>query len=276
LAIVKIVALIEVFNEERYLPTCLRFLSEHGVGTYIVDNGSTDRTLEIASSELGGCVLGIEESRRYGVFSLYPQLQRKERLAATLDADWFVHMDADEIRLPPPRYRTLQDALVAVDAAGFNAVSFLEFTFVPTLEHPDHDHSDYVATMRWYYPFRPRVTHRLNAWKRQPAPVELAAFGGHEVRFPGRRVSPVRFPMKHYPYLSRAHAIQKYVQRQVDQTERARWGWHKWRGLLEPSAISLLSEQELHQFVSDDELDDSNPRLRHHFATEWHRSRQRS
>ena len=36
---------------------------------------------------------------------------------------------------------------------GYNAVDFLEFTFVPTREHPDHDHPRYQETMRGTTPF---------------------------------------------------------------------------------------------------------------------------
>jgi glycosyltransferase involved in cell wall biosynthesis len=264
----KVVALIEVFNEERYLPTCLRFLRDHGISAYIVDNDSTDRTLEIATSHLGQDVIGIEKAARNGVFSLYPQLKRKERLAASLDADWFIHMDADEIRLPPPAYRTLSEALAEVDSLGFNAVQFMEFVFVPTLENPDHDHADYVETMRWYYPFRPHAFHRLNAWKRQSAPVELAESGGHHVQFPGRRVYPERFVLKHYLYLSQAHALEKYAGRQVDPEELS-WGWQTRRTQVNESTIALPPRKTLRLFVSDEELYDASPRTGHYIFEPW-------
>ena len=126
-----------------------------------------------------------------------------------LDGDWFMHVDADEIRLPPPGAATIAEALTAVEAAGFNAVNFLEFTFVPTIEHPEHDHPEFQETMRWYYPFLPSFPHRLNLWKRQPERVQLVPAGGHRVAFTGLRRFPTSFPMRHYLYLSREHAIEK-------------------------------------------------------------------
>ncbi len=41
-----------VYNEELYLPRCLNHLWEQGIETYIIDNGSLDRTSEIARSFL--------------------------------------------------------------------------------------------------------------------------------------------------------------------------------------------------------------------------------
>ena len=116
---------------------------------------------------LGRGLVGIETLPRSGFFSLRQQLARKEALAATLDADWFLHVDADQIVLPARSTQLLAQALAEVDARGYNAVNFRQFAFVPTLEAPDHDHPDYLRTMRWYYPCEPSFPHSLRAWKRQ-------------------------------------------------------------------------------------------------------------
>ena len=133
----RVVALLAVRNEERFVTSCLGRLASHGVDTYLIDTGSTDRTLELAERWLGRGLIGIEELRLPGGrFSLPAILERKEQLAATLDADWLVHLDADEARVPPRSDRTLAVALAEADAAGYNAVNFLEYTFVPTRRSP--------------------------------------------------------------------------------------------------------------------------------------------
>ena len=67
------------------------------------DDGSTDETLDIVHARLGDGVIGVERSEGGdGTFRLRRQLARKEELAATLGADWYVHLDPDEIRLAPP------------------------------------------------------------------------------------------------------------------------------------------------------------------------------
>ena len=53
-------------------------------------------------------------------------------------------------------------------ATGYNAVRFQELTFVPTQEHPDHDHARFRETMRWYYPFSSGRLDQVKAWRRQP------------------------------------------------------------------------------------------------------------
>lgn len=256
------IALLATYNEERFVGACLDHLFAHGLETYVIDNGSTDRTVEIAESRRGAGVIGLEHLPRHGVYSWRPILERKAELAATLDGDWFVHVDADEFRLPPRTGTTLADALEEADRAGYNAVNFQEFTFVPTQEHPDHDHPLFLETMRWYYAFSRIFPAQLNAWKRQPEPVDLASSGGHAVAFPALRMRPEPFPMRHYLFLSVEHAIEKYVRRSYDPAEVCD-GWHVSRSRLTPEHVTLLPERELRRYFGDDALDASAPRSVH-------------
>lgn len=257
---VRVLALLTTYNERRFVGGCIEHLHEHGVSTYLVDNGSTDETVAIAERRRGHGLVGIEHSPRDGTFDWRAQLQRKEELARELDADWFLHVDADEVRLPPPGAGTLAQALEAVDAAGYNAVNFMEFTFLPTREAPDHDHEDFRRTLRTYYPFAPQAVHQLKAWK--ATDVELAGSGGHTASFPGLRMWPEPFPMKHYLFLSPAHAVEKYVERRYRDEEVA-GGWHGWRARLTADDIPLPGASELRTSRFDGDLDPSSPRTRH-------------
>jgi len=257
----RVVALIASYNERRFIEPCLRHLHEHGVESYLVDDGSTDDTVEIAERWLGRGLIDIEETARdeAHVFSLHAQLTRKEELARELRADWFMHLDPDEIRLPPAKGETLTQALEAIDLQGFSAVNFLEFTFLPSKEDPDHDHPDFQNTLRTYYPFAPKLPHQLKAWKASDS-IDLASSNGHEVRFPGLRMYPQSLPMKHYLFLSRQHAIEKYV---LGRRGRKKGGW---RSKLEASEVHLLSESELRVSQTDSELDPRDPRKHHYLA----------
>jgi glycosyltransferase involved in cell wall biosynthesis len=261
---VRVLALLATYNERRFVEPCIEHLHAQGVETYLIDNCSTDGTVELAERHLGRGLIGVEELPRDECFDLRAQLRRKEQLAGELEADWFLHLDADEVRLPPLGWGSLADALARVGRDGYNAVNFLEFTFVPTREQPDHDHADYARTLRTYYPFAPSFPHKLTAWKAAAsAEVELAPSGGHRLRFPGLRMSPESFPMKHYLFLSVAHATEKYVERNFD-AEEVESGWHGWRASLTPVDITLPSESELRVAQSDEDLDPSDPRTRHH------------
>jgi hypothetical protein len=256
-------ALLAAYNEERVIGACLEHLIRQGMEVYLIDNASTDRTVAIARGYLSRGLTGIETVPRHGTYSWRPLLERKEGLARALDADWFMHVDADEFRLPPPGNASLVEALAMVDAAGFNAVTFDEFVFTPTREHPDHDHAQFQQTMRWYYAFLPAAQpHRLNAWKRQDERVELAWSGGHQVRFAGLRPYPRAFAMRHYLFLSLEHAAAKYVDRRYDEAE-VREGWHRARAALRPDEIVLPGESELRPYVSDALLDNADPRRSH-------------
>jgi glycosyltransferase involved in cell wall biosynthesis len=263
---VRVVAILAAYNEELFIGGCLEHLFGQGVEAYLIDNCSTDRTVEIAERYLGRGLVGIETFPRAEVHKWQQILERKEELATTLEADWFMHLDPDEIRLPPRSDRTLAQAFAEVEAQGYNAVNFMEFVFVPTLEAPDHDHPRFQQTMKWYYPFQRSFPewrpHRRNAWKRQPEKVDLAGRAGHRVRFPGLRMYPEFFKMRHYIILSVPHALRKYLVRKQDPAALQR-GWASLREGLTPEKIRLPSQKELRHYTSDDELDPSNPETRH-------------
>ena len=271
----RVIALLATYNEERFIGACLEHLIRQGVDVYIVDNSSTDQTVPIATGYLDRGVVGIEKLARAGIYTWRRILERKEQLAATLEADWFMHVDTDEIRLPPRSDVTLARAFAEVDAQGYNAVNFLEYTFVPTLEAPEHDHPRFQETMRWYYPYLPESSNQMKAWRRQPGPVELAWSGGHQVRFPGLRMYPESFPMRHYLYLSVAHATKKFIFRRYDPQEVSD-GWHQGRATLVPAHIKLTSQAELRRYSSDDKLDPTDPRTTHFLFDRAWTMRQRS
>ena len=258
----RILAILATYNERRFIAACLDNLIRQGLDVYLIDNDSDDETVAIAEDYRNRGLIGSEHLPRDGVYCWERILHRKAEIAGACDYDWVMHVDADEIRLPPPGYPRLADAVTAVDAAGFNAVDFAEFSFVPTLEQPDHDHPRFQETMRWYYPFQPSPLYRLTLWKRQPNLVDLVESGGHWVEFPGLRIWPEQFPMRHYLFLSPVHAKEKWVERRYAADELDR-GWHRARAALREQHIRLQSETELRHYRSDAELDRRDPWTAH-------------
>jgi glycosyltransferase involved in cell wall biosynthesis len=265
----RVIAIIAAYNEERFIAGCLEHLFAHGVEAYLIDNSSTDRTVEIARGYLGRGLLDIETfPRSEGVYRWREILERKEELARTLDADWFMHVDPDEMHLPPRADQTLAEAFAEVEEAGCNVVDFQEFVFVPTRQSPDHDHPNYQETMRWYYPFTPSPgPRRMSAWQQQSGPIGLGNHGGHKLNWPGMKLYPEKFPMKHYLFLNARHILHKYGNRKFEKAEIER-GWHGWRMRLEEESIVLPSQDELKTYTSGEELDPSNPR-KQHVAESW-------
>jgi glycosyltransferase involved in cell wall biosynthesis len=258
----RVVGILAAYNEEPVIRACMEHHIAQGIELYLIDNGSTDRTVAIAQNFLGQGLIGIETIPRKGTFDLSRLLLRKQELAQLLEADWFIHLDADEMRLPPDQSQTLAETIKEVDKAGYNAINFLEFTFVPTVEAPDHAHADFPKTMRWYYPFLPRSLHRVNGWKKQPQPVDLVTKAGHWVAFPKQFIYPIPFRMRHYQFLSIEHAIQKYAPRR-HPVDALMQGMHGWREQLDPTSIRLPSQAALHTLGDDGWLDYTNPRAKH-------------
>lgn len=255
---VRIVAIFHVYNEARFLPYVLPHLAAQGVESYVVDNESTDGSGDIARAWLGRGVIGVETFPRRGVFELARLLARTEALHHELGADWYLHHDADQWRYAPAPYRTLAEGIAAADAAGYNAVDFDVFDFMPTSADDDHDHGRFVDTMEWYYYFRPPGWHQLKVWKNLGQSIDLASSGGHHVTFDGLRVSPLRFVQRHYYVLSRAHAIEKYCQRAFSADELAR-GWHGPRATIRPQDLRFPARSQLKRVRPDGVWDTSEP-----------------
>jgi glycosyltransferase involved in cell wall biosynthesis len=240
----RVVAILAVRNEEIYMDRCLEHLYQQGVETCVIDNDSTDSTVAIAKAFYGRGVFHIERFPYSGHYDWAGLLRRKEALAREIEADWFIHHDADEIREAPAPFTTLQDGLIAAEVAGATAVNFDEFVFVP-VNNEDFVGVDYFAAMRHYYYFAPQRLHRVNAWKSFRVPVHLVGSGGHVVEFPGKVVYNRHFVLRHYVVLSRAHAIKKYGERTYSAQEVRERGWHGWRSDFQESRLRLPSPAEL-------------------------------
>jgi Glycosyl transferase family 2 len=230
----RVVAIISAFNEADVISPVIGHLVENGVEVYLIDNRSTDGTAEAAKRWLRKGLLGIEQFPAEAPAGEGPPpfdweaiLKRKEALTKELSADWFIHHDADEFREAPWPGMKLRDAIRWVDRLGYNCIDFRVLNF-PPLENgfqPGADPREHFT--HWEDPVVYDTLQR-KSWKAQAAPVSLAASGGHEARFPGRRVFPIRFLLRHYPIRSQEHGLRKVFderkKRFVDK-ERAK-GWH--------------------------------------------------
>lgn len=246
----RVVALLTTRNESLYIARCLQHLYEQGIETCLIDNESEDNTLEIARMFLKKGVFRIETQPYIGYFDLVEQLSIKERLSKEIDADWFIHLDADEIREAPKPFKTLREGIKDADKKGYNAINFDEFVFLPTTNDESFEGTDYVKRMNYYYFFEPVPNRRINAWKNGTKDIDLVNSGGHQIKFEGIKIYPENFILRHYIILSKAHAISKYYTNRVfSQKEHIERGWHGARITFSPDKlvlpdISFLKEVE--------------------------------
>jgi glycosyltransferase involved in cell wall biosynthesis len=261
----RVVALLTVRNEAQFLPRCLSHLAAQGVQACVIDNESTDETRAIAEQfARSGVVTRIVTLPYRGRFELVTQLESQERLSREIDADWFIHHDADEIMEAPSSGQTLQEAIAEVDAQGFNAINFDEFVFVPA-QGEDFEDRDYVGAMRRYYFFEPFAPRLVRAWKADQLPV-LSGSGGHLAEFDGRRLFPRNFVLRHYIILSASHALHKYgAERVYSDDEVTRLGWHGWRARFRPDMLKLPDPSSLKSLDASNEWDRSDPKRKHLF-----------
>ncbi|HET6892701.1 MAG TPA: glycosyltransferase, partial [Pyrinomonadaceae bacterium] len=256
----RVVALISAYNEEDIIVPCLQYLIKQGLEVYLIDNWSTDSTVELASEFLGKGVLAIEKFPQDKPPSHYVWrdiLSRIEQLAEEIEADWFLFQDVDEIRTSPWPGLSLRDAILKVDREGFNSIDHTVVTFYPV----DNDFAagaDFEAYFKYFeFSDRPGQFVEINAWKNLGRRVSLTTSGGHEIRFKGRRTYPFRFLLKHYPVRSQAHGEKK-----IFRERKPRWlpqerasGWHTHYDhmnedhsfLRRPGDLKLFNESEFDQ-----------------------------
>ena len=224
-----VVAIMTAYNEEDILEPAIAKLVADGVGVYVIDNWSTDGTYAIAEKFRGRGLVGLERfpDSPTDRFELRSLLGRVSAVAAGLDADWCIHHDADERRCGPWAGVGLRDALWRVDRSGFSAVDHTVLNFRP-IDNGFAPGADFESYFR-HFEFGRTSDLRLQvkAWKNS-GPVDLSSRAGHEARFPGRRVFPYKFELKHYPIRSQAHGEQKIFRDRIprwDPRER-RLAWH--------------------------------------------------
>lgn len=257
----RVVALLAIRNEKLFLERCLEHLYRQGIETCVIDNDSTDESLHIAQAFIGRGVFRIEHLPFKGYFDFPEILRYKEQLIKEIEADWFMHLDADEIREAPHPYRTLLEGIEDADQQGFNAINFDEFVFLPTDDGQSYEGKNYVAEMQHYYFFEPYPMRRLNVWKNSSCLIDMVSTAGHCVNFEGRKLFPTPFILRHYICLSRAHAIAKYGARAFSLYAVKELGWSRDRAGFTPDKLWFPDPQRLKR-VSEG-WDKSEPWVRH-------------
>lgn len=227
----RIAAVINVFNEIDILSEVVEHLVRQGVEVHLVDNWSTDGSFELAQSlkENGLChrVLRYPESPS-NEYEWAKLLHHTSSYAASLDADWIIHHDADEIRSCPWDGVTLAEALTHVDNLGYNAVDFTVLNFRYLLSDKNQK-APYEMSLNWFeFGRRPGHFMQIKAWKNSGYSVDLETSGGHEAIFESRRVYPLKFLLKHYPLRYPSQACRKVFNERFPriEDERVQRGWH--------------------------------------------------
>ena len=256
-----VLAIVTTFNEADVVDDLLARLRADRIRVHLIDNWSTDATFDMAARRASGDP-GITLERfpagaPPAYFELEKLLTQVEHTAHRSGADWVIHHDADEVRQSPWAGVSLRRALWCVEQFGFNCVDHVVMNFRPVDERW-HGAGELQEAFEWFeFGDHHAAFRQQKAWKPQPAPVRCATTGGHNAEFPGRRVFPYRFLLRHYPIRSTGHGRRKVlVERQgrFSPEERER-GWHVHYDQYSEHSTFLWAPGSLHRFTTLDDLD---------------------
>lgn len=260
----RVCAFVHVHDELRYVGPFLDHMIDLGVDLHVFCDRSPPSVVAEVEARLGHGVVAVESVCDGDCFCLGAQLRRVEWLASASSYDWYIRADIDEFRMTGHANESLPMLAARAESAGFNAIQFLEYVFIPTEQEPDHDHAQFLKTMRRYYLYAPPGLVFRSMWKYQPCLVDLESSGGRDVTFPGIRTFPEALPMCHYPFLSAEHVREKYQLREYPEFEAVR-GWHTLGMSLQKCEWSLPDPQDLHLYdpALPGWFDASSPRSSH-------------
>jgi GT2 family glycosyltransferase/glycosyltransferase involved in cell wall biosynthesis/SAM-dependent methyltransferase/Tfp pilus assembly protein PilF len=247
----QVIAIISAHNEGDVIFHVIGDLISNDINVYLIDHCSTDNTVEEAGKWLGKGLLKLE---RFPGDCGYPErsnqqyvwrdlLRRKEELALELGAAWYIHADADEFRESPWPGLTLAEAIRRVDLLGYTAINFELLNFRPT-DDCFGPGTDVRAHLTHYERTEVFNAVQIKAWKNTGQRVSLADSGGHSVEFPGRKVFPIAFVLRHYPIRGETHGRKKVFRERLPRfapEERAD-GWHLQYNDLTESGTSFLRD----------------------------------
>lgn len=226
----RVCAIMSVFNEADIISESLSALIGQGIDVYVLDNMSTDNSLQIARDYLGRGVIGIESIRfsedGREVFSLSGILKRKQELSIELDYDWYINVDADEIRYSPWPGVSLKEGISMVDVKGFNLINFKLFNF--RMHKGSTCNYGMELGLKFYSPAESFNSRQVRAWKASSA-IDIVSSGGHFSIQPNFKIYPIRFILKHYPVRSIEQGIRKINSERKNRfspSELAR-NWHR-------------------------------------------------
>lgn len=227
----RVLAIMTSYNEEDIIENTIQNLTSNGIDVYLIDNWSTDKTLDIAMNFYGKGLVGIEKYPPAGPSQTYDWsklLKRVEEVSQKIPADWYIHHDSDEIRYAPWNNVTLKEGIFLADVEGFNAIDHTLIVFPPI--DNNFTSSEKLEKYFKYFEFGKNPGHfkQIKAWKNLRQRISLSKSGGHEIEFDERKIYPYKFLLKHYPIRSQKHGEKKIFTERKNRwnAEERDIGWH--------------------------------------------------
>gem|GEM_PF-2651165 len=245
-----ICAVIAIHNNPHTISRVLEHYKKNEIEVVVIDDGSTDETIEIIRKYIHAPVTRIHTLEFDGTFNLNKILELKKHIISSLDADWFIHADADEIFESPVEGESLRDFIERQSFQGVDVIDCDEFVFVPENENANYSPENFVEKMNRYYHFdKPgRTLHRFI--RLAPGAIEWGGSGGHRINITNRILATERIRLRHYIGLSLDHLRAQYYSR-VFSSQGLLNQWHGNRIALTPEFIQAPDSKRLFRLDKD-------------------------
>jgi glycosyltransferase involved in cell wall biosynthesis len=225
----KVLAILHFYNEADILGQTIQYLLSQEIDLYLLDNWSDDGSFEIARryQESYPERIYLEQFPLSGGssdYEWYKQLEKTETISKTLDYDWFIHYDADEMRVSPWENTTLREAIYWIDRQAYNCIENTVIDFRVTSQNMNN-----IFMQDTFFDFRHLeiMFDQLKTWKKSQQ-IELKLSAGHFAHVANPKIYPLKFLNRHYPMRSIEQAKKKVFQDRLPrfQKEHGERGWH--------------------------------------------------
>lgn len=184
----KIIAFIIVYNEEEMIAKCIKNTREQGLDVIVIDNGCTDRTIEIAKGL--GVPVFEHKTEKYDVVAMITWAVSQVK---KIGCDWYTVKDVDEM-FETYDGRKVIEVVSEADDLGYNCMRFDMYEFWPTVDD-DLSITDFIERIQYYSYYK---SHRLSMIKNSS---EILIINPH-TSSGVLKESPIKLILRHYKFIN--------------------------------------------------------------------------
>jgi glycosyltransferase involved in cell wall biosynthesis len=228
----KILAVIPTYNESDVIYWVIKYLIDQDIDVHILDNESTDSTLDIVKKFPPSRVF-ISSFHTNGEFNEQIMGDNIKKIIKSYEKeyDWVARINADEFWESPFQNLSLKEGIELADKRGYNAVGVKQFRFYPMSDEKPHVAGDDVRKYYNYFEkwegakyFEPRFhpEHNkiwiINAFKSNSG---IFYEDAHKVLPISKiKIFPHLFITRHYPYRNPERTKQRIIQERKNRVSK--------------------------------------------------------
>ena len=201
------------YNEEHILAESVRHYLNQGIDLVLIDNDSSDSSVEIArsfqtdASSYRGRLIDIQRIETDGYeWRKILQFACQYMHENLSDYEWILTIDADSFYYSPAREMPLLTFMDHMKGYGYNVIDGIWYDFRPT-EQDDPSKSSHAERMR-FCKVEPWRVPQQKIFTYDPS-IDFYTSWGHCCYRQKQRVAVIKFHYHHYPWVSLEHGRKK-------------------------------------------------------------------